>query len=124
MSADIPACSALIFDRTAARLCFASPSFAAVGARPAHLMATVLFEGLALTFAGGVLGIAASAVVLWLFNLVPIGDAARGYLGRPDLSIVTALVVCGFLAAAGCAAGYVPARRAARLNPVEALHEH
>jgi putative ABC transport system permease protein len=95
----------------------------ALGARPARVMAAFLFEGLTLTGAGGALGILASAAVLWLFNQVPLEETARSYLGSPVVSLVTALVVTLFLGVAGCAAGYFPARRAATVNPVEALHE-
>jgi len=95
----------------------------ALGARPARLMAGFLFEALVLTFTGGAIGILASTGILWGFNMLPLEEKARGYLGQPELSLVTALVVCVVLGAAGCVAGYVPARRAVVLDPIQALRE-
>lgn len=95
----------------------------ALGAKPRMITAGFLFEGLVTTFAGGVLGIGASVFVLWGLDCVPMDAAVRGYLGRPEMSVATALAVTGILGLAGTVAGYFPARRAARLNPVEALYE-
>ncbi len=95
----------------------------ALGAKPATLKGGFFFEGLVMTFSGGALGLFASAGVLRLFNLLPLGDLARGYLGRPEMSLATAAAVTAFLGIAGCLAGYFPARRAASLDPVAALRE-
>jgi len=93
----------------------------ALGARPRALFAGVVFNALALTFAGGAAGIAASAGVLWLFNKLPLDESARGYIGEPVVSLAVAVGVTLILGVAGSLAGYVPARRAALLDPVEAL---
>jgi putative ABC transport system permease protein len=95
----------------------------ALGARPSILLAGFFFEGLALTFTGGILGLALSAGVLRLFNGIPLDATARAYLGKPEVSLATAALVTVFLGIAGCAAGYFPARRAANLDPVTALRE-
>ena len=95
----------------------------ALGAKPAAVLAGFLGEGLLLTLAGGALGLAGSMVILKLFEWVPLGDEARGYLGRPEVSAVTAIVVTLILSAAGCLASLFPARRAAAANPVDSLRE-
>ena len=95
----------------------------ALGARPSILMAGFFFEGLVLTFCGGTLGLSMSAGVLWLFNRLPLDASARGYLGQPEVSFASALVITIFLGIAGCAAVFFPARRAAGLDPVTALRE-
>ncbi|MBN1420246.1 MAG: ABC transporter permease [Planctomycetes bacterium] len=93
----------------------------ALGARARSLFAGVIFDALVLTFAGGVAGIAGSAVVLWSFNRLPLDESARGFIGEPALSFIVAAGVTLVLGVAGSFAGYVPARRAARVDPVEAL---
>lgn len=95
----------------------------ALGERPRSLLWGVLLEGLALTFAGGALGTLGSAALLALYNRIPLGEGARGYLGFPAVSVGVALSVTLILALAGSLAAYFPARRAAALDPVEALRE-
>ena len=46
------------------------------------------------------------------------------FLGKPTLSLPLGIVTVLVLVGIGCLAGALPARRASRLNPVEALrHE-
>ncbi|MGO9255407.1 MAG: ADOP family duplicated permease [Bryobacteraceae bacterium] len=88
----------------------------ALGARRSQLVWTILGDSLALVGAGLAMGLlaamgAARAVRSLLFGIQP---------ADPMAFIVTALV----LAAAGLAAALLPARRAARLDPMRALrHE-
>jgi len=46
---------------------------------------------------------------------------ALQFLGRPILSVSTMLVTAGVLALIGLAAGFLPARKAASVDPVESL---
>jgi putative ABC transport system permease protein len=76
----------------------------------------ILFETLTLTLLGGVAGFAIAAAVCLSFP-----EQATEYVGTPRLSLQVSLITTSVLALIGMVAGYVPARTAARLNPVEAL---
>jgi len=93
----------------------------AVGAKPVHILRQYLFEGFALVLAGGVLGLLFSWIVLWLLRQIPTSEEGLAYLGRPELSLTTALIVSSVLTLIALAAGFFPARHAASVNPVEAL---
>ncbi|HEX2677877.1 MAG TPA: FtsX-like permease family protein, partial [Polyangiales bacterium] len=85
----------------------------AVGAKPRHILAQFLVEALALSVAGGVLGVATGVAVAQ--------DLARRFewplLLRPDIIVVAV----GFSAAIGIGFGLYPARKASQLDPIEAL---
>jgi putative ABC transport system permease protein len=93
----------------------------AVGAKPVHILRQYLLEGFALVFAGGVLGLLFSWIVLMLLRQIPIEEEGLAYLGRPELSLATSLIISSVLTLIALAAGFFPARRAASVNPVEAL---
>jgi putative ABC transport system permease protein len=86
----------------------------AIGATPAQIARLFLLEAALLSLAGGVLGVAAGmgigAVVRWTVPAVSL-HTAPGF-------VAAALAVS---LAVGLAGGVLPARRAARLDPVEAL---
>jgi putative ABC transport system permease protein len=87
----------------------------AVGAQPGHVLAMVLRQGLALMGAGAALGLAAS---LALTRLI-----ASQLWGVAPNDPATLLAVCAAVLSAGAAACLVPARRAARVGPAEALRQ-
>ena len=85
----------------------------AVGAQPADVLRMVLRQGLALTLAGVGLGLAASVGVARAM--------ARLLYGVSPTDLATYAVVSLIWLAVACAACYLPARRAARLDPTMAL---
>jgi predicted permease len=85
----------------------------ALGATPEQLVASVLNEGFRWTAAGLVLGFALSVGVASLL--------ARVLFGVTPTDPVTYLSVFALLSGASLAACYLPARRAARTDPVIAL---
>lgn len=87
----------------------------ALGARERSVLWMVLRESLALAFAGVIVGLGASLALARLVASMLHGTAATDPLG---LSTAAALM----LAVAGFA-GYLPARRASRIDPMVALRE-
>ena len=86
----------------------------AIGARRRDITTQFLFEAMTLTFLGGVLGVllavAVSQVIILIFPALP--------ASIPIWAVITGLVVS---AAIGLIFGVWPARKAARLDPIEAL---
>ncbi|MGL5457088.1 MAG: ABC transporter permease [Citrobacter telavivensis] len=85
-----------------------------VGARPSDIMNQFLIEAVMICALGGLLGVLGSWVAGHLFAFAT--DAfSMVFTAFP------VLMACGFSALIGLTFGYFPARRAARLNPTEAL---
>src|SRR3990172_1041283 len=85
----------------------------AVGARGQDILTQFLVEALTLSLIGGVIGIAAGIA----------GSLLIAYLAEWStlLSAESVLMAFGFAAAVGIFFGFYPARKASRLNPIEAL---
>ncbi|MDZ7371654.1 MAG: ABC transporter permease, partial [candidate division KSB1 bacterium] len=94
----------------------------AVGAKRRHIIFQFVFESLLMSFIGGSLGLLISIAVVRLVRMIPIsGDGAMQFLGRPMLSSAVVLTAVCILALVGLFAGLFPARKAASVDPVEAL---
>ena len=59
--------------------------------------------------------------VVKLFWMIPAQEGAMQFLGRPLLSNVVVLIAIGVLTSIGLLAGVFPARKAANVDPVDAL---
>ena len=96
----------------------------AIGAKPAVVTARTVGESLILAGIGGYVGIALAWLIVEGVQRLPIKSEAMQFLGKPTLSIPLGVITVLVLVGIGCLAGALPARRASRLNPVEALrHE-
>ena len=91
----------------------------AVGATHASIMFQFFVEGAFLTLLSGGIGIAGAASLMGLLSGVDLGQG----FDPPKLVPSTAALAVISLAVAGVAAGLYPARRAALLEPVEALRK-
>lgn len=93
----------------------------AVGARRRHIIFQFVFESLLIAVTGGGLGLLISIGIIKLMWTIPAEDGALQFLGRPLMSTEVMAVSLGVLTLIGLLAGYFPARKAASVEPVEAL---
>jgi len=88
----------------------------AIGALENEVLMQFLTEAVVLSALGGLIGIFLAAAACYSLA----GIISVPFLFNPGIN----LLAFGFSAAIGVIFGYVPARRAARLDPIEALrHE-
>jgi len=91
----------------------------ALGATNGSILTQFFLEGIILTLMSGGLGIAAAAGLCGALALLP---APPGF-DTPRIVPMSAILAVGSLSLAGVVAGLYPARKAALLQPVEALRQ-
>lgn len=91
----------------------------ALGATRANIVGLIVIEAVVLTTLAGVLGIAAAVVLIegiaWFLG------PDHETIGTPSVDPSVPFLALGALIVSGAFAGLLPARRAARIHPVEAL---
>jgi putative ABC transport system permease protein len=92
----------------------------ALGARPWSVMSMVLQEAVLVTSVAGYFGLVAGVALLELMSR---GLTSSEYFRNPEVDFRVAISATLLLVAAGAAAGFFPARRAAAIRPVEALRD-
>jgi putative ABC transport system permease protein len=98
----------------------------ALGSPRRVILGQFLTEGLLIVAVGGVLGILVGAAATYMLGSMPLlgaileGAGDRGNL-EMHVSAASILVSVGVLLVVGLVAGMIPAIRASRLDPIEAL---
>ncbi|WP_282043959.1 ABC transporter permease [Winogradskyella flava] len=93
----------------------------ALGATPWMIKGQILQESLVLTILSGMLGVSFAALVIWIMNAIldnagPVENFANPSVGMQV--VFTALII---LVVSGLLAGLIPANRATKMKPVDAL---
>lgn len=93
----------------------------AIGARPLDITVQVLSESVLLTLVAGTAGVCFAAAVLGIVDQLTF-DPMMGYAGF-QLPFTSALIIVGAFFILGSAAGTLPAVKAMRIKPIEALRD-
>jgi putative ABC transport system permease protein len=87
----------------------------AVGATFAHVFIQILIESVVIAIIGGVAGLLASKGLVNILSLLSPGD------DTPVITVTAMLLGFSFSVCVGVLAGLIPAFKAARLHPIQAL---
>ena len=100
----------------------------AIGAPPASILRSIITESIIITTIFGYIGMMAGIGLTELVNFIMLQQAAGNPNGptvfkNPTVELSYVLISTGILIVAGVIAGYMPARRAVRIKPIEAMRE-
>ena len=91
----------------------------ALGATPGSIVGLILQESIMITAAAGYLGL-----LIAVFALSRMGNNLEDYfITNPQVDMSTIVVATIILVIVGAIAGFIPARRAARIKPVVAMRD-
>jgi putative ABC transport system permease protein len=95
----------------------------ALGAKARQILLRYIWEALVVTLLGGVVGLAASGLLVFGLRNLPLQGKLIEVIGKPQpvLSPLVITIVILVLGVIGFLAGFFPALKAARIDPAEAL---
>jgi len=99
-------------------------TIAAIGTLPEKILYMYLAEGLFLGIVGSITGIIVSAVIIQIINAVGITfdfGMQQGLALKASLGVIESVVIVISVLAVSIAAGFYPAYKASRMEPIDAL---
>ncbi len=95
----------------------------AIGATPGHIIGMILQESIFITLLAGYLGLVSGIGLLWTMSfLMEKFDMQNDFFYNPEISWQMALTSIILLVISGALGGLIPAYKAARISPVEAMN--
>jgi putative ABC transport system permease protein len=100
----------------------------ALGATPGSVIGLVLMESIMITTVAGYLGLVGGVGLMEMLNFILEQMFAQGagsqiFFRNPTVDFTTAVSATIILVVSGALAGYIPARKAAMVRPIEALRD-
>lgn len=100
----------------------------AIGASPGAILRSIVLESLIITSVFGYIGMFIGIAITEIVNLViqqssTGGDTGMQVFKDPSVPLNYVLIATAILVLSGMFAGYLPARRAVRIKPIEAMRE-
>ncbi|HLO92232.1 MAG: ABC transporter permease [Chloroflexota bacterium] len=95
----------------------------AIGASPAKIISQIITESVFLTTFAGYVGLVISVFLLEMLNKVLLSGAAseRTMFKNPGIDFNMAIIALAILVVSGAIAGWVPAKKAVSIKPIDAL---
>ncbi|MBP6610966.1 MAG: ABC transporter permease [Paludibacter sp.] len=100
----------------------------AIGAPPASILLSIIIESILITTVFGYIGMILGVGLIEIVNIILQQSAAQSETGMsvfkdPSVQLSYVYISTAILILAGVFAGYMPARRAVRIKPIEAMRE-
>lgn len=89
----------------------------AIGAKDWQILLQIMLEAVIIIGLGGLIGFLVSLLTIKILAIITLPS----WLGTPQMSMISVFVTIGILSLLGIFSGLFPARRAARMDPVEAI---